>query len=944
MPDLCRMPNGQRMRMEGNIKKILRTEDVSFYRPVVFWSINSLLDEKEVSRQIDEMKASGLGGFIFHARAGLRTPYLSEEWFRMVGVALARARRNDMKVWLYDEYGWPSGFAGGKLLENENHRARFFRYRVEEKFDASAYAVFVKDKSGYKRVNAPCGAKEYHIVTMEISPAYCDILNPELTDEFIGETHEKYYARFKEYFGKELLGFFTDEPQYYRYETPVSAVSEEEYRKAYGEDMKDGVIYLFTRDEEGYPFRVRYYTMTNRLYCENFYRRLHEWCAAHGCLLTGHSVEETLMFTQMWGGADCATSYLEEDIPAIDNLARDGIADISAKSVGSVAMQFGKKDVLTETFGCSAYGVTPKELRLIAEKQYVYGVSLMCQHLYNYTLSGLGKIDCPPSFGRAMPWIGGYKSFNDYFANLGYLIASGEEQTDVALITPMESVYLDYIRLNEDPARLGVDVPFLELIGKLKKSGVTYAFVNEKIAERFGKTENGKLVIGNKSYSQVIWANGREIKSSTLSLLKKFAGEGGTVFAETMPVFQDGVAAQVDFPHTSDFSLLKKPLPISFEGGGLSWSCRMAADGTEFLFLVNENDSPVTVTTEESFSPYDMVTSDYGGGSRKNVVPAKGSLLREKGDLGTRRTYAKAKTATPAYLADKTSDNLLTIDRVCAEKEDGSVVEGYFHGVFERLVKSGYRGKLKVSFRFASRFRCPVKLIVENQKLSDKLFNGQKLIWRKWKTDAGFRIADAVAEKGENVFSYTTTFADCADVGKILYDPEVPESLRNCVAYETGLEEIYISGKFDTEEGYTIKKPSRKKAGDLTLQGMENFVGKATYEFTYAFSGKPVLVTPEGDFTAFKIRVGRKEFSGVTESSVRMEGIEGKHIVKVEIWSTLRNMLGPFYYRGKEESGIGSDAFTLRGGWREDGTNPGYDGKRRLIPFGLRAVKVAEER
>ena len=125
---------------------------------------------------------------------------------------------------------------------------------------------------------------------------------------------------------------------------------------------------------------------------------------------------------------------------------------------------------------------------------------------------------------------------------------------------------------------------------------------------------------------------------------------------------------------------------------------------------------------------------------------------------------------------------------------------------------------------------------------------------------------------------------------------------------------------------------------------MENFVGKATYEFTYAFSGKPVLVTPEGDFTAFKIRVGRKEFSGVTESSVRMEGIEGKHIVKVEIWSTLRNMLGPFYYRGKEESGIGSDAFTLRGGWREDGTNPGYDGKRRLIPFGLRAVKVAEER
>ena len=106
----------------------------------------------------------------------------------------------------------------------------------------------------------------------------------------------------------------------------------------------------------------------------------------------------------MWGGADCATSYLYEHIPAIDNLARDGTAEISAKSIGSVAAQTGKKLVLTETFGCSGYGVTPKELKLIADKQYVYAVDLMCQHLYNYTFSKLGKIDCPPSFGRIMPW------------------------------------------------------------------------------------------------------------------------------------------------------------------------------------------------------------------------------------------------------------------------------------------------------------------------------------------------------------------------------------------------------------------------------------------------------------------------------------------------------------------------------------------------------------
>ena len=396
-----------------NISEILKNADLKAFNPVPFWSINSKLERGEIERQISEMKNFGLGGFIFHARAGLETPYLSDEWFDMVKVALEKAKELGLKVWLYDEYGWPSGFVGGKLLKDEKNRAGFLRYEVKPDFDDSAFAVFVRHGDDFVRTEAAVsGEKEYHTISKLLSDAYCDILNPHVTDLFINETHEKYYARFKNSFGKELAGFFTDEPQYYRYETPISSVCEEEYRKAYGENLKDGLIRLFVQNEKGYPFRVKYYNLLNKLYCENYYKRLYDWCDSHGILLTGHSVEETFFFTQMWGGADCATSYLYEHIPAIDNLARDGTAEISAKSIGSVAAQTGKKLVLTETFGCSGYGVTPKELKLIADKQYVYGVDLMCQHLYNYTFSKLGKIDCPPSFGRIMPWKSFYKSFN----------------------------------------------------------------------------------------------------------------------------------------------------------------------------------------------------------------------------------------------------------------------------------------------------------------------------------------------------------------------------------------------------------------------------------------------------------------------------------------------------------------------------------------------------
>lgn len=921
------------------ISEIIKKEDLQAFKPVPFWSINSKLSSGEIKRQISEMHDFGLGGFIFHARAGLETPYLSDEWFEMAGVALEKAKELGMKVWLYDEYGWPSGFVGGKLLKDEKNRAGFLRYEVKTTFDGSAFAVFVKRGDNFERIEAPVsGEKEYHTINRLLSDAYCDILNPRVTDLFIKETHEKYFERFKNSFGKELAGFFTDEPQYYRYETPISAVCEEEFYRAYGENLKDGLIWLFVQDEKGYPFRVKYYNLLNKLYCENYYKRLYDWCDSHGILLTGHSVEETFFFTQMWGGADCATSYLYEHIPAIDNLARDGTAEISAKSIGSVAAQTGKKLVLTETFGCSGYGVTPRELRLIADKQYVYGVDLMCQHLYNYTFSKLGKIDCPPSFGRIMPWKSFYKSFNDYFSKLGYMIANSEEKTEVAVVTPMESIYLDYLRLNEDKSRMEVDVPFIGLLSELKKRGVSYHFINEKIAEKLGRVENGKLIIGEKIYSQVVLNPAKEMKSSTLKLLKEFSAEGGEIFGKTLPEFIDGKRAEVSFPLVSDFDKLKKPTEISFDGEP-AYSYRTIA-GHDFIFVVNESEKPVTMTTKEKFSAYDLTigeAGEYRGGKTQNVIPARSSMIFELGDIGNSENLLLSSTIVPDYVS--ADENTLVIDNVTVKTENGKIFEGYFHGVYERLVKSGYSGKAEVSFKFSSDGNYPAKLIIEKQKSGYKSFNGEKLDFKQSENDIGYEFSDINIKTGENILSYTIDFEDGERVGKILYDPTVPESLRNCIAYETGIEQIFVRGNFDCDSGAIVAE-KKKSAGNLTAQGLENFYGKVGYSFGYDFDGSPVRFVPNGNFTACALIIDGKKYEVLLSNGVTVEGVSGKKTVTVECYSSLRNAFGPFYYRGREESGVGSDAFTLRGGWKDDGTNTDYDGKKRLIPFGLESISV----
>ena len=82
-------------------------------------------------------------------------------------------------------------------------------------------------------------------------------------------------------------------------------------------------------------------------------------------------------------------------IPGIDNLGRKVPNPIVGKQVSSVARQTGKKKVLTETFACCGWDVTPVQLKIIAEGQYVHGVNLMCEHLLPYSEHGQRKRDYP---------------------------------------------------------------------------------------------------------------------------------------------------------------------------------------------------------------------------------------------------------------------------------------------------------------------------------------------------------------------------------------------------------------------------------------------------------------------------------------------------------------------------------------------------------------------
>ncbi|MEM2930292.1 MAG: glycoside hydrolase, partial [Thermoproteota archaeon] len=97
----------------------------SIFKGVPFWSINDLLIEDKVRKEVRFLGGAGYGGAFFHAREGLVTPFLSREWFNAFRAAVEEAERNNMYMWIYDELWWPSGFAGGLVpFSSSKHRAK----------------------------------------------------------------------------------------------------------------------------------------------------------------------------------------------------------------------------------------------------------------------------------------------------------------------------------------------------------------------------------------------------------------------------------------------------------------------------------------------------------------------------------------------------------------------------------------------------------------------------------------------------------------------------------------------------------------------------------------------------------------------------------------------------------------------------------------------------
>ena len=926
---------GYKEFLQGNLNK---------YKAVPFWSWNNALDEEALVRQIEEMHEAGIGGFIMHARLGLKEEYLGEKWFSCINACLKKARELKMNAWLYDENGWPSGFVGGKLLEKKEFLAKYLEYKVGD-FDSEAMAVFVERAEGYVRVEAPVSdAKEYHNVYLCYSPSNTDILDPAVVSAFIEETYDKYYERFAESFGREMVGLFTDEPQYFRYATPYSPAVAEAFAER-GENVLDGLVYLFFHDARGYAFREKYYGELNRLYTENFYKRIYDWCTEHNCMLTGHSIEEENLFGQMLGGAAVSPSYEFEHIPGIDHLGRWCPKEIGPKQIGSVAQQLGKEQVLTETFACCGFDITPYELKGIAEAQYFHGVNLMCHHLYPYSMADIGKTDHPPVFSPQGGWFKAFRIFNDYFTRLGALVANTKEIYDVAVIHPIHSVWMEWIRSEEKASVERLCEDFDALLLRMRKEGITFQLVDERILARHGSIENGNLRVGNCVYDRIIVPKMLTMTSTTRDFLKAFEGE---LFVESEIPYTDGREEKIDLVSNITFEdiVAKKRFAFSAPDGN-SFITARASELGEFIFVKNLSETaPGEVSMPGVSAAYkllDLSTFETKNARDTFTLAPNGSAIFVKDESAAPATEKTAETdVTSDFCVTDISENFLVLDTAEIKKGDGAYSENdYVVAHFDALLRDDYRGRLTVRQRFTCEEPMRVTLRIERANFLSITCNGKELALRQSDFDINFREADIDAVGGENAIEYAIDYYQHDGVHYALFDPEATESLRNCIYYDTAIENTYLHGDFTVDGAHVL----HKRAGlpplstELYKNGYPFFAGKLTLKGKIGYSGEGrAILDILGRFIQAEVRVHGKSkiFAMDKEGDITSLLSEGENEVEIVLSSSLRNLMGPYHLKNSESSWIGIYAFTFRRMWKHDGTLPeGFVKEYCSVPFGV---------
>lgn len=428
-----------------------------------FWFWNDTLKDAEIIRQISDFEAHGVYGFVIHPRIGLpaEMKWLSPEMIHSMDVAISEAASRGMYVVLYDEGMYPSGSSSGQVVaRNPAHAAHGLakidlKAGEEPKLPEGASLITILDRPGGARVaitEQPSGGviRGLHYLNegeqrlREETPPAGDILNPAAVTSFIELVYDRYAAEFGKYFGKTIIGIFTDEPSPLgrssaRGIVPGNAALLPQINKILGYDIMPFLSDLWYNDnKDSGKHRNDYNRAVNICLEENYYKRLGSWCYLHNIALMGHPAGSMDIGTEKYfqmPGQDLVWRYVVPGPAALE-----GQHSTMAKCASSAMLHLGYRRNSNELYGAYGHNLTFDEMKWLANWCFVRGQNLLIPHAFYYSIRGPRFEERPPDVGPNATWWNDFRSFADACRRLSWLNTDSRQVCDVAILC--EATYL----------------------------------------------------------------------------------------------------------------------------------------------------------------------------------------------------------------------------------------------------------------------------------------------------------------------------------------------------------------------------------------------------------------------------------------------------------------------------------------------------------------------
>ncbi|MBN2138634.1 MAG: hypothetical protein JW720_12575 [Sedimentisphaerales bacterium] len=487
-----------------------------------------------------KIKNLGLGGIVCNVAFN---DYLkSEQNWRTLIKAVESCRDAGLIVWIYDEDGYPSGAAGGVVLEkNPKFEALALAY------DASAPAPFTVRRS-YEHTHA---SNNYYAARR-----YPNLIDAEAVDCFVQVTHEAYRQRLQEHFGKTIKAFFTDEPSFMavnigqldeavRKNVRVADAPDEnikplpsvpwvadlpaKYRQRYGEELLKVRSSLFSGEAASdRKVRTQFWELLTDLFAERYYGKIGAWCRGHNVASSGHILWEEQLVQSVPLEGNPLKMLMAMSIPGLDMLTSDPEAAIhtgwlTASLPGSAALFNGGRRVMTEV----------SDFSQTMAKQGAASVEQMCTTAA--WQAAFGVTEFALYYNRAARPPEDYRAYCDFVGRLNSVLRDAAMRPRVVLYYPIRDIWGEYkpvasrLSLDSQSERAKTIVnSFMSSGQRLTRRQISFALADHEL---LGSADilDSQLVIKGRRFDSIVVPAGVELPDAAAVRIERFKAAGGQV-------------------------------------------------------------------------------------------------------------------------------------------------------------------------------------------------------------------------------------------------------------------------------------------------------------------------------------------------------------------------------------------------------------------------------